>query len=96
MKNAPDAWAKRAKSEGYRSRASYKLLEIDKKHKLISKSNLIFELGSSPGGLYQVISKKKNNDCRCISIDILNMEEVKGIDFYNFDYRLSDFRKIIS
>ena len=33
----------------------------------------------------QVISKKKNNDCRCISIDILNMEEVKGIDFYNFD-----------
>ena len=95
MKNAPDAWAKRAKFEGYRSRASYKLLEIDKKHKLISKSSLIFELGSSPGGWSQVISEKKNNDCKCISIDILNMQEVKGIDFYELDLYSDHFNEKI-
>ena len=95
MKNIPDAWAKRAKSEGYRSRASYKLLEIDNKYGLISKSSLIFELGSSPGGWSQVISKKKKNVCKCISIDILNMEEVKGVDFYNLDLYSDHFNEMI-
>lgn len=93
MKNAPDAWAKRAKSEGYRSRASYKLLEIDKKHKLISKSNLILELGSSPGGWSQVISKNKKSDCECIAIDLLDMKEVEGIDFYKIDLYSDHFNE---
>jgi 23S rRNA methylase len=85
LKNTLDTWAKRAKSEGYRSRASYKLLQIDKKYQLISKSDLIFELGSSPGGWSQVISKNKKNDCECIAIDILNMKEVEGIDFLQLE-----------
>lgn len=95
MKNTFDTWAKRAKSEGYRSRASYKLLEIDKKHQLISKSNLIFELGSSPGGWSQVISKNKKSDCECIAIDLLDMKEVEGIDFYKLDLYSDKFNKKI-
>mgnify|MGYP001189627859 FL=1 len=95
MKNIPDTWAKKAKSDGYRSRASYKLLEIDKKYDLIKKSNLILELGSSPGGWSQVISKKKNKNCKCIAIDILNMEKVKGVNFYNLDLYSEEFNKKI-
>ncbi len=95
MKKALDAWAKRAKSEGYRSRASYKLLEIDKKYQLISKSQIIFELGSAPGGWSQVISKNKKNDCKCISIDILDMEEIEGIDFHKLDLYSDEFKKRI-
>ena len=95
MKNIPDTWAKKAKSEGYRSRASFKLLEIDKKYDLIRKSNLILELGSSPGGWSQVISKKKNKNCKCIAIDILNMEKVKGVNFYKLDLYSDEFYKKI-
>ena len=95
MKKALDAWAKRAKSEGYRSRASYKLLEIDKKYQLISKSQIIFELGSAPGGWSQVISKNKKNDCKCISIDILDMEEIEGIDFHKLDLYSDEFKERI-
>mgnify|MGYP001335535097 FL=1 len=95
MKNIPDTWAKKAKSEGYRSRASFKLLEIDKKYDLIRKSNLILELGSSPGGWSQVISKKKNKNCKCMAIDILNMEKVKGVNFYKLDLYSDEFYKKI-
>jgi|TARA_B100000073_G_scaffold70073_1_gene51855 23S rRNA (uridine2552-2'-O)-methyltransferase len=95
LKNIPDTWAKKAKSEGYRSRASFKLLEIDKKYDLIRKSNLILELGSSPGGWSQVISKKKNKNCKCMAIDILNMEKVKGVNFYKLDLYSDEFYKKI-
>ncbi len=95
MKNIPDTWTKKAKSEGYRSRASFKLLEIDKKYDLIRKSNLILELGSSPGGWSQVISKKKNKNCKCMAIDILNMEKVKGVNFYKLDLYSDEFYKKI-
>ena len=95
MKNIPDTWAKKAKSEGYRSRASFKLLEIDKKYDLIRKSNLILELGSSPGGWSQVISKKKNKNCKCMAIDVLNMEKVKGVNFYKLDLYSDEFNKKI-
>tara|TARA_A100001388_G_scaffold160507_1_gene119718 strand:- start:4766 stop:5344 length:579 start_codon:yes stop_codon:yes gene_type:complete len=95
LKNIPDTWTKKAKSEGYRSRASFKLLEIDKKYDLIRKSNLILELGSSPGGWSQVISKKKNKNCKCMAIDILNMEKVKGVNFYKLDLYSDEFYKKI-
>tara|TARA_B100002052_G_scaffold35489_1_gene27511 strand:- start:4320 stop:4898 length:579 start_codon:yes stop_codon:yes gene_type:complete len=95
LKHIPDTWAKKAKSEGYRSRASFKLLEIDKKYDLIRKSNLILELGSSPGGWSQVISKKKNKNCKCMAIDILNMEKVKGVNFYKLDLYSDEFNKKI-
>ena len=62
MKEIQDTWAKKAKKEGYRSRASYKLLQINKPHKLIENSDMIIELGSAPGGWSKVIEnlKRKN------------------------------------
>ncbi len=93
MNNVLDAWSKRAKLEGYRTRSSYKLLQIDKKYQLIAKSDLILELGSAPGGWSQVIAKKKKSNCKCISIDLLEMKKVDGIDFLQLDLYSDDFKR---
>ena len=93
MNNVLDAWSKRAKLEGYRTRSSYKLLQIDKKYQLIAKSDLILELGSAPGGWSQVIAKKKKSNCKCLSIDLLEMKKVDGIDFLQLDLYSDDFRR---
>ena len=65
MKEIKDTWAKKAKKEGYRSRASYKLLQINKSFKLIENSDMIIELGSAPGGWSQVIAKLKRGNAEC-------------------------------
>ena len=82
MKDIQDTWAKKAKNEGYRSRASYKLIQINQTHNLIEQADLIIELGSAPGGWSQVISKKKKTHTKCLAIDILSMEKINSIDFY--------------
>ena len=94
MREIQDTWAKRAKSEGYRSRAAYKLIEINKKFKLIEQSKLIIELGSAPGGWSQVIGKKKQKSSQCVAIDILAMEHVVNIEFTQCDIFSNDFEEL--
>ena len=95
MKEIQDTWAKKAKEAGYRSRAAYKLLQINKSHKLIENSNLIIELGSAPGGWSQVIAKLKREKTKCHAFDLLQMENVKGINFHNQDLFSVEFNKFI-
>ena len=96
MREIQDTWAKRAKSEGYRSRAAYKLIDINKKFKLIEQSKLIIELGSAPGGWSQVIGKKKHRSSQCVAIDILEMEHVANIEFSQCDVFSDDFKELTS
>ena len=96
MREIQDTWAKRAKSEGYRSRAAYKLIDINKKFKLIEQSKLIIELGSAPGGWSQVIGKKKQRSSQCVAIDILAMEHVANIEFTQCDIFSNDFEELTS
>ena len=96
MKEIQDTWAKKAKEEGYRSRASFKLLQINKPHKLIENANMIIELGSAPGGWSQVISKLKKNNAKCYAIDLLPMENVEGIQFHHLDLFSGKFNKFIN
>ena len=95
MKKIQDTWARKAKEAGYRSRAAYKLLQINKSHKLIENSNLIIELGSAPGGWSQVIAKLKKEKTKCHAFDLLQMENVKGINFHNQDLFSVEFNKFI-
>ena len=95
MKEIQDTWAKKAKEAGYRSRAAYKLLQINKSHKLIENSNLIIELGSAPGGWSQVIARLKREKTKCHAFDLLQMENVKGINFHNQDLFSVEFNKFI-
>tara|TARA_B110000003_G_scaffold170228_1_gene169929 strand:- start:1051 stop:1629 length:579 start_codon:yes stop_codon:yes gene_type:complete len=94
LKDIQDTWAKKAKNEGYRSRASYKLIQINQTHKLIEQADLIIELGSAPGGWSQVISNKKKTHTKCLAIDILSMEKINSIDFYKIDLYSDEFAEL--
>ncbi len=96
MKDIQDTWAKKAKNEGYRSRASYKLIQINQTHKLIEQADLILELGSAPGGWSQVISSKKKSHAKCLAIDLLSMQNVDAVDFYKIDLFSDEFAKLLN
>lgn len=89
-----DPYVKLAQKEGYRSRAVYKLQEIDLAHRLLKPGQMIVELGCAPGAWSQYIAGKclaGDNDAGsntiCIGLDILPMEPVTGIQFIQGDFR---------
>lgn len=82
-----DAFVKKATSQGYRSRAVFKLKEIDDQDKLIKPGMVIVDLGSAPGGWSQYIVKKHPNKCSVIAIDLLEMEPIAGVEFIQGDFQ---------
>jgi len=78
-----DPYVKAAKEKGYRSRAAFKLIEIDVKYKIFKNKNSVLDLGSTPGGWSQISANKilKNKNGRVISIDIQEMEPIAGVLF---------------
>ena len=78
-----DPYVQQANADGYRSRAAYKLLEIDKKHSILQNQDTVIDLGSSPGSWSQVASKK----CRkVIAIDLLAMPPIENVEFIQGDF----------
>jgi len=87
-----DPFVKLAQKEGYRSRAAYKLKEIDEDVKLLKSGQVIVDLGSSPGSWSQYVIRKLGNQAgkingEIIGIDILPMEEIAGVRFLQGDFR---------
>jgi len=82
-----DSYVQRAKAEGYRSRAAYKLLQIDDREHLIRPGDLVVDLGASPGGWSQVVAKRQQGRGRVIAVDILPMEPLPGVLFLPGDFR---------
>ncbi len=86
-----DPYVKRASKDGYRSRAAYKLLEIDAEDKLLKPGMTIVDLGAAPGGWSQVAAAKTgaaaaNPKGRVVAIDLLDMAEVPGVTFIQADF----------
>ena len=81
-----DPYVKRAQKDGYRSRASYKLLELNEKDKLIRPGMLVMDLGSAPGGWSQVAGKIVGGNGRVIASDILPMDPLDNVDFIQGDF----------
>ena len=81
-----DPYVQKAKQEGYRSRAAYKLIEIDTKDKLIKPGNVIVDLGSAPGSWSQVAARKIGNTGRIIAIDLLEMQGMAHVEFIQGDF----------
>jgi len=81
-----DPFVKQAQIDGYRSRASYKLLEINTKDKLIHPNGLVVDLGSAPGGWTQVSTKLVGDRGRVIASDILPMDSIAGAEFIQGDF----------
>ena len=84
IKQHRDQFFKKSKSLGYRSRASFKLIELNKKFKFIKKNTNLLDLGSCPGGWSQIASKLISNG-KILAIDIKKMEPVANIKFLNCD-----------
>jgi 23S rRNA (uridine2552-2'-O)-methyltransferase len=81
-----DPYVKQAQKDGYRSRSSYKLIELNDKDRLIRPGMLILDLGSAPGGWSQVAGKLVGAKGRVLATDILPMDPVKNVDFIQGDF----------
>lgn len=82
-----DPYVKRAQREGYRSRAAYKLLEIQQKDKLLKPGMVVVDLGAAPGGWSQVAINCVGRKGRVFALDILAMPEITGVEFIEGDFR---------
>lgn len=82
-----DPWVARAQAEGWRSRASFKLLEIQQKDQLLKPGMRVLDLGAAPGGWSQVAAKLVGDHGRVIASDILAMEPIAGVTFIQGDFR---------
>lgn len=84
--HSDDYYVKKAQEQGYRSRAAFKLIELNEKDKLIKPGHSIVDLGASPGGWSQIISKLTHETGSLIATDILEMDSLPGVTFIQGDF----------
>lgn len=82
-----DPYVQQAKAEGYRSRASYKLMEIDDRDRLIRPGGTVVDLGAAPGGWSQVAAQRTKGNGRVVALDLLEMDGLSGVQFIQGDFR---------
>ena len=93
-KQRRDPYFRESKIQGYRSRAVFKLIEMNKKFKFLQKNSLLIDLGSSPGSWAQFASKEITKG-KILALDILPMKEIENVDFINGNFLNKDiFEKI--
>jgi len=85
-RHVSDPYVKQAQKDGYRSRASYKLLEVQEKYKLIRPGMSVVDLGAAPGGWSQVTSRLIGGQGRLIASDILEMDSIPDVTFIQGDF----------
>src|SRR6516165_10306257 len=88
-----DPYVAQARREGYRSRAAFKLIEIDDKHHFLKPGMTVVDLGAAPGGWSQIAAKRvgaADGKGRVIAIDLLDMGEIAGVEFAKMDFLDAD------
>ncbi len=92
-----DHYVKEAKKDGYRSRASYKLIELAKKDKLFRPGMNVVDLGAAPGGWCQVVSPLVGINGKVLASDILPMDSIEGVEFVIGDFTEDDvFKQLLN
>jgi 23S rRNA (uridine2552-2'-O)-methyltransferase len=81
-----DPYVARAKREGYRSRAAFKLLEIDEKFHILKPGQKIVDLGAAPGGWSQIAAQRVGPKGRIVGIDLLPVDPMAGVEFIQLDF----------
>jgi 23S rRNA (uridine2552-2'-O)-methyltransferase len=81
-----DPYVARAKREGVRSRAAYKLAEIDDKYRLLKPGARVVDLGAAPGGWSAVAAERVGRNGRVIALDVLAMKPIAGVEFLEMDF----------
>ncbi len=82
-----DPYVQMAQKDGYRSRAAYKLLEINAKDKLFKSGMVVVDLGATPGGWSQVAAREIGRSGKVIALDLLPLDPLSGVDFIQGDFR---------
>jgi 23S rRNA (uridine2552-2'-O)-methyltransferase len=82
-----DTYVQLARKDGWRSRAAFKLLEIDDKDKLLKRGEVVVDLGATPGGWSQVATKRVGDGGMVIALDLLEMEPIHNVHFIQGDFR---------
>ena len=85
-RHVSDNFVKKSKVDGYRSRAAYKILEIDEKDKLFKPGMCVVDLGAAPGGWCQVASRMVGENGRIIALDLLPMDSFEQVEFIQGDF----------
>lgn len=85
-RHSNDHYVHLAKSDGYRSRAAYKLLEMDDSYRLLANASCVVDLGSAPGSWSQVARSKMMPNGFMLSVDLLTMQEIRGVNFIQGDF----------
>ena len=88
-----DPYVARAKREGLRSRAAYKLIEMDDKYRFLKAGGRVVDLGAAPGGWSQIAAKRVGADAgrsRVVAIDLLEMQPLAGVDVLRLDFLDAD------
>ena len=89
-----DPYVKQAKAEGYRSRAAYKLIELDEKYGLLNGVTRVVDLGIAPGGWSQVVRKRKPK-AQIVGIDLLEVEPIEGVEIFQMDFMDDDAPRVL-
>ena len=93
-----DPYVKQSKAEGRRSRAAYKLIQINEKFDLLRPNQVVLDLGAAPGSWSEVVSQIKGN--KVIAVDRLEMDPISGVDIFNLDLSLQEsfdqIRKVVT
>ncbi|GAB1369282.1 RlmE family RNA methyltransferase [Azonexus hydrophilus] len=82
-----DPYVQQAKKDGWRSRAAFKLLEIDAKDKLLKRGEVVVDLGATPGGWSQVAVQCVGESGLVLALDLLEMAPIRGVHFIQGDFR---------
>ncbi|MBI2961415.1 MAG: RlmE family RNA methyltransferase [Betaproteobacteria bacterium] len=86
-RHVSDPYVRNAQQDGYRSRAAYKLLEIDARDRLLAPGQIVVDLGAAPGSWSQVIAARVQPGGRVIAVDLLDFEPIPGVEFVRGDFR---------
>ena len=82
-----DPYVQLARKEGWRSRAAFKLMEIDDRDKLLRSGEVVVDLGATPGGWSQVAARRVGANGLVVAVDLLEMEPIAGVAFIQGDFR---------
>jgi len=87
QRHVNDEYVQRAQRDGYRSRASYKLLELQEKDRILKPGQVVVDLGAAPGGWSQVAAAIVGDQGKVFAMDLLEMDAIHGVDFLQGDFR---------
>ena len=88
-----DYYYRMAKQKGYRSRAAYKLIQINHKYNVIKKGGVVVDLGAAPGGWSQVAKEIVGERGKVAAVDLQNIKPINGVKFFKGDIRDKEFIK---